>query len=80
MVSIDILMDKIANLEKENSLLRGHVHRLNSKQDELISRIACLENGYNGLADALAKLDVKLGLHIEDYKQRVFAVIELGVS
>ena len=61
------LKHDIVVLQNENTLLKRKDADREYKQDELIHRIAKLEGGYNGLCDQIARLDVKVGLHLEDH-------------
>lgn len=69
MTAYDIpqLQEKVAELRQENTLLKRTLAAIEYKHDELIYRLAKIEGGYNGLCDQIAKLDVKMGLHIEDH-------------
>ena len=69
MTAYDIpqLQQHVAELRQENTLLKRTLAAIEYKHDELIHRIAKLEGGYNGLSDRISKLDVKVGLHIEDH-------------
>ena len=69
MTAYDIpqLQEKVAEPRQENTLLKRTLAAIEYKHDELIYRVAKIEGGYNGLCDQIAKLDVKVGLHLEDH-------------
>ena len=69
MTAYDIpqLQQIVAELRQENTLLKRTLASIEYKQDELIHRIAKLEGSCNGLCDQIARLDVKVGLHLEDH-------------
>lgn len=65
MTAYDIpqLQQKVAELQQENTLLKRTLASIEYKHDELIHRIA-------GLCDQIARLGVKVGLHLEDHDQK----------